>query len=259
MSWEFEEEGYRYEKVADRQNKAKERAQQLKDQGIELAPVVSKGKRIAATFWGQAWNRNLEHYEVYALRLKPGRSYLKNGQVLDLKIDRGCIRALISGVDLYEVEIPIKPLDEERWEELKRLCMGRIGSVVELLRGNLPTEVMELVTAEGLGLFPEPNEIRFICSCPDYAEPCEHAAAAAYGVGVRLDEKPELLFLLRGVDHMHLVEEAGARVSEWAEEATQECDLKASQLAGIFGIELEETDSSDVNWEFNEENNEHGR
>src|SRR5207249_2482588 len=103
----------------------------------------------------------------------------------------------------------IKPVAPELWSEIKQECAGQIGSLIELLQGKLSQRVMEIITRSGNGLFPKPAEIELDCSCPDWADMCKHVAAALYGVGARLDEKPELLFALRQVDHLELISQAG--------------------------------------------------
>lgn len=223
--------------AADKRKRAEAQAEKLTAKGELLEPVMGKGVKIASTFWGQAWNRNLESYQHYEHRLPRGRSHLKHGAVIDLKIKKGFVNALVSGEALHEVRIAMKPLETERWEELKKLCSGQITSLVSLLQGKLPDAVMAAVTAPDTGLFPEPGDIRFVCSCLDDADLCEHAAAAAYGVGARLDEKPELLFLLRGVDHTELLEGASAAVLE--QSGTSDAGDDLGDLSDIFGIDLE--------------------
>lgn len=223
--------------VADKRKRAEAQAKRLIEGGELLEPAVGKGVKIASTFWGQAWNRNLESYQHYEHRLPRGRSCLKNGAVIDLKINKGRVTALVSDVELYEVKIVIKPLETDRWEALKKRCSGQITSLISLLQGKLPDTLMTAVTALDTGLFPEPCDIRFVCTCLDDADLCEHAAAAAYGVGARLDEKPELLFLLRGVDHTELLEGARAAVLEQSEASDSGDDF--GDISDIFGIELD--------------------
>jgi uncharacterized Zn finger protein len=239
MSWEnYDDEYPAYESVAAKKAKAEKLAKKLAAKGEKLEPAVVKGTKIASTFWGQAWNRNLESYQHYENRLPRGRSYVKHGAVIDLKVEEGLIKALVSGSSLYEVNIHIQPLNPTRWKELKTECSGQITSLVGLLQGKLPASVMAAVTHHDTGLFPEPKDIRFDCSCPDYADLCKHSAAAAYGVGARLDEKPELLFLLRGVDHTELIAGAGDAVIAQSDAADVGAGL--GDLSDIFGIELDE-------------------
>ena len=102
---------------------------------------------------------------------------------------------------------------------------------------------MELVTRKDGGLFPAPNEISFLCSCPDGAVMCKHIAAVLYGVGVRLEKKPELIFELRGVDHTELVGGAAEAVPRLADGTTGRDKgrkvVKGADLSALFGIELE--------------------
>lgn len=223
--------------VADKRRRAEAQAEKLIVKGELLEPAAGKGVKIAGTFWGQAWNRNLESYQLYEHRLPRGRSCLKQGAVIDLKIKKGLVTALVSGEALYEVRITMKALEADRWEALKRTCSGQITSLVSLLQGKLPETVMAAVTEPDTGLFPEPSDIRFVCTCLDDADLCEHAAAAAYGVGARLDERPELLFLLRGVDHTELLEGASDALLEQSKASDSGDDL--GDLSDIFGIELE--------------------
>lgn len=120
---------------------------------------------------------------------------------------------------------------------MKRACAGKLGSLVELLQGRLSQPVMELVTRQDGGLFPQPSEIEIECSCPDWAGLCKHAAAVLYGVGIRLDEQPELLFKLRKVDHLELINEA-AVAPPVTKASRRRKAIAESDLGEVFGIEL---------------------
>ena len=189
-----------YVTVAMRRRGAAATIAKLERSGRVISPVVVEGRAIAGTFWGAAWCKNLEAYSDYANRLPRGRTYARNGSVIDLQIERGRVQALVSGSTLYDVEIDIRPLARKRWTAITSRCAGQIGSLVELLQGTISRGVMEIVTRKGEGLFPAPRDISLRCSCPDWATMCKHVAAVLYGVGARLDTRPELLFELRGVD-----------------------------------------------------------
>lgn len=221
--------------VGERARRAKER---LGEEGREMAPVEPvTGRLITTTFWGKAWCRNLLQYSDYENRMPRGRSYVRHGSVIHLEIEAGKIRALVSGRELYEVEIGIRPLPKKRWEAIRGECAGEIESLVELLEGKPPRRVMEIVTRPGDGLFPAPKEIELGCSCPDWAEMCKHVAAVLYGVGVRLDTDPEQLFRLRSVDPTDLV-------SALAEPAVADEDALADEdLSAMFGIDLDDDDA----------------
>ena len=169
--------------------------------GKILEPVQVQGRNIAKTWWGKAWCDNLERYADYESRLGRGKRYVRNGSVIDLKIQKGKILARVQGSRKtpYKVEIRISPLSEEKCQDILSRCGKKLENLEALLGGNFPDEMKELFQGKG-GLFPEPREISFICSCPDWALMCKHVAAALYGVGARLDENPLLFFELRGID-----------------------------------------------------------
>ena len=227
-----------YVPVAERRAKAQKHAEKMQKKGQSLAPVVIAGRTIAATFWGKAWCENLERYGDYENRIPRGRTYVRNGSVVDLKIGTARVDALVSGTHLYTVGIEIRPLKAEIWKGIKRACTGRIGSLLELLQGKLSREVMEIVTKPKMGLFPEPAEITFRCSCPDWASMCKHVAAVFYGIGARLDREPELLFKLRDLDHLELIAAPGA-ADLTASPTAREKIIAEDDLAGIFGIEID--------------------
>jgi uncharacterized Zn finger protein len=227
-----------YVPVAQRRAQAQREVEKRRKRGETIEPVVIEGRTIAATFWGKAWCDNLESYSDFANRLPRGRTYVRNGSVVDLKINPGEIKATVSGSELYKVKIDITPLSAADWAGIKKRCAGQVGSLVELLQGKLSKSTIEVVTARKDGLFPKPSEIQMECSCPDWAGMCKHIAAVMYGVGARLDHKPELLFLLRKVDHLELIAEAVAEVSTPA--PTKKKTLAKSEVADVFGIELAE-------------------
>ena len=228
-----------YVSVAQRRAKAERKLAQLRKKGRKISPVKLDGRTIAKTFWGKAWCDNLERYSDFANRLPRGRTYVRNGSVVDLQIAPGKVTALVSGSQLYTVEIGIRAVERPHWRKVCKDCSGGIDSLVELLRGRLSRGVMQVITREGTGLFPQPREISLKCSCPDWATMCKHVAATLYGVGARLDERPELLFLLRGVDHLELIGKAAAAPVA-ASKAASDRVLAGADLPGLFGIELEE-------------------
>jgi uncharacterized Zn finger protein len=234
-----------YVSVAQRQAKAAREVAKMSKKGKTISPIKLEGRTIAATFWGKAWCDNLESYSDYENRLPRGRSYVRNGSVVDLQIQPGKVTALVSGSELYTVTVKIETLESACWKSLKAKCAGQIGSLVELLQGKLSKSVMELVTERETGLFPKPKEISIKCSCPDWAGLCKHSAAVLYGVGARLDRKPELFFQLRKVDHLELVEAAVAAPVTKDRGRSDKRMIATSDLADVFGIELVEPTNSD--------------
>jgi uncharacterized Zn finger protein len=227
-----------YVPIAARRQRAARQLSQLTKKGHAASPVVIDGRKIARTFWGEAWCENLERYSDFANRLPRGRTYVRNGSVVDLRIAPGTVTALVSGSDVYEIKMKVAAVSAARWRAICRDCAGAIDSVVELLQGRLSQAVMTRMCQPKTGLFPSPKEITFGCSCPDWASMCKHIAAVLYGVGARLDERPELLFLLRHVDQQDLVATAGADFSQ-KKKARAGKVLDRSDLSEIFGIEVD--------------------
>lgn len=227
-----------YVPVAERRRRAASEAARRRKKGGALAPVLPTGPSIARTFWGKAWCDNLERYSDYANRLPRGRTYVRNGSVIDLRITAGEITALVSGSSVYEVSTHITALAPQHWESLCSDCAGAIDSLVELLQARFSKAVMERMCRQDSGLFPSPREIRFNCSCPDWADMCKHVAAVLYGVGARLDRQPELLFQLRNVDHTALIATAGSEPALGRQAPVSARVLDAPDLSVLFGIEI---------------------
>jgi uncharacterized Zn finger protein len=238
MGWYSHYNWRPYVSVAERRRRAAKKIAKMKKAGRQISPVEIAGRKIATTFWGEAWCKNLEAYSDYSNRLPRGRTYVRNGSVMDLQIEVGRVRALVSGSEIYEVDIKIKPMAKKRWTDIKGKCAGQIDSLIELLRGSISKGVMEIVTRKGEGLFPSPREISLNCSCPDWATMCKHVAATLYGVGARLDHKPGLLFTLRGVDPTEMVEAAVDQPPTLRKSGKGRI-LKTDELSSVFGIDID--------------------
>lgn len=213
---------------------------------MNIQPVEIEGRKIVRTFWGEAWCDHLESFSDYDNRLPRGRAYVRNGSVCHLEIAKGDITAMVSGSELYHVKIAIKTLPKKKWGDVKRRCAGQIGSLLELLQGRLSKSVMTIVTDRQKGLFPLPGEIGLTCSCPDWAVMCKHVAAVLYGVGARLDERPELLFLLRGVDHEELISAEADVAAATMQRKGGRRRIADDALADVFGIEMAAEDVPSV-------------
>lgn len=217
-------------KAADLQKLAQQRLAGLQAAGDELHPVINTSRKLARTFWGSAWMKQLAHCESGGMCLAPGRTLLRHGCVLDLRITPGCITALVSAEELYEVELLISPLEEEQLNALSQACSNHINSLLALLKGDTTPDVLQQLCHPDHGLLPTPQDWRMRCTCPDWAEPCPHAAAAIYAAGCLIDENPELLFTLRSMDAAVLLQKP-----------TAPAPLDTKKLADIFGIDIIET------------------
>jgi len=238
-----------YISKADKIRRAEKAIAKLrKKKGVIIEPVIVRDGKIARTWWGKSWNQNLERYADYSNRVPRGRSYVRHGSVLDLKIGPNTITALVSGSHStpYSIKITIKPLEKKIEKELMTASRASLDSMQSLLSGEFPTDLKDAFFKQGTGLFPTPKEIKLDCSCPDWAEMCKHVAAALYGVSVRLDEKPELFFVLRGIKVDDFVGKIVKRESEKmlkraAKKSDRALDADAADLSELFGIEVEPT------------------
>ncbi|MFT4563212.1 MAG: putative Zn finger protein/DNA-binding XRE family transcriptional regulator [Gammaproteobacteria bacterium] len=228
-----------YVPVAQRRASAMRKIKRLRSTGVEIEPIEIRGTKIANTFWGVAWCKHLEQFSDYDNRLPRGRTYVRNGSVVHLALKQGNVEAIVAGSELYHVNIRMAPLTSAKWKHVRKQCAGQIGSMLELLQGQLSNEIMRIVTDPNQGLFPQPSDIKLHCDCPDSAEMCKHVAAVLYGVGARLDEKPELLFMLRKVDHEALI---GAELDmQVATTGTGKRRRLANQdLSSVFGVEIDD-------------------
>jgi len=200
-------EQYRYKPKVPKNPTAQ--IEKLRKKNPDIKPVFIEGK-LAKTWWAQAWNRNLESYADFSNRIGRGRSYVRSGAVIDLSILSGEVRALVQGsrVKPYDVVVMINPLLQKDWDNITKQCSRKIANLDDLASGKFPLELMELFTSKGKGLFPSPREIKFSCSCPDWASMCKHVAATLYGIGARFDEDPTLFFTLRDIEFSELLKKS---------------------------------------------------
>ena len=224
--------------VAARRVRALKKMEKLRKKGLDIRPVQIEGRKIARTFWGEAWCDQLESFSDYDNRLPRGRTYVRNGSVCHLDVAKAEVNAMVGGSELYTVKVVIKTLPRKKWKAVKNRCAGQIGSLLELLQGRLSKNVMSVVTDRKKGLFPLPGEINMQCSCPDWAVMCKHVAAVLYGVGARLDEEPELLFLLRGADHEELISAEVGVAAAAAGSKGRRRRIADDALEDVFGIEM---------------------
>jgi len=226
-----------YVSVAQRRAKAAKEMKKLVKKGIDIQPIEIEGRKIARTFWGEAWCHHLEKFSDYANRLPRGRTYARNGSVCHLSISKGKIEAIVSGSRLYKINIEITPFSTKKWQKIRKQCAGQVGSMLELLQGRFSDNVMEIVTHQEQGLFPKTSEIKLSCNCPDGAGLCKHLAAVLYGVGARLDHQPELLFLLRNVDQQELIT---AELNTASSGTGKRRRLATTDLSDVFGVDMAE-------------------
>lgn len=222
-----------YVSKAERQEKAKSITSGLRKKGMSVTPVIIEGRTIAKSVWGKAWCDALESHADYENRLPRGRTYVRNGSVFHLAVHENRVEAQVCGSEVYKVTIEFKAFPKEKLQALKTRCSSSVSSLSDLLAGRVPPAVMEMVSEKKTGLFPAPGHMTFKCSCPDWASMCKHVAAVLYGVGARLDKEPEILFTLRGVNHLELVPKL------LSEKKAKTAEVFADdELADVFGVDI---------------------
>ncbi len=232
-----------YVSVAEKRANAKRMLPRLLRKGQQACPVECGGREIASSFWGKAWCDHMESFSDFSNRLPRGRTYVRNGSVCHLEISAGCVDAFVAGSSLYTVKIAISGLKPKQWKSIRGECKGGIGSLVELLSGRISSNVMRIVTDRDSGLFPKPGQMKFSCSCPDWASMCKHVSAVLYGVGARLDMQPDLLFRLRGVNPADLISVGDVAGVAAARPDANARRIDEGRIGEVFGIEVEETPS----------------
>lgn len=165
-------------------------------------PWRAAGKRpFGATWWGRAWVDAIEQRaQLDPNRLPRGRTYARTGAVEGLQVGSGEITAAVQGSRRtpYQVRVRVRAWSDAEWEQVLEALAAQIGHTAALLDGELPPEVADDVRSTGLDLLPGPGEVQPRCSCPDWADPCKHAAAVCYLVADALDADPFVLLALRG-------------------------------------------------------------
>ena len=233
----------KYVSAAEKKQKAAKGLDKLKKKNPDIEPVIIEGRTLAKSWWGKAWNTNLESYADYHSRIERGRSYVRNHTVLDLKITKGRVVAIVQGsrAKPYDVVINIDTLSDEKWEQVTALCNHRIDSLEQLIEGKFPAGLDVLFTDRKYGLFPSPKEIHFDCSCPDWASMCKHVAAVLYGVGARLDKDPTLFFAIRNVDSHALLKKSMALKLESMLTNASKKSMRAipeEDISDLFGLQI---------------------
>lgn len=230
-----------YVTVAEKKARAKAALIKLSKTNPDLEPIIIEGRTLAKSWWGRAWNTNLESYADYSNRVGRGKSYVRCNAVLDLKISAGRVAAKVQGsrAKPYDTLIKIDTLSDTKWQRILELCNRRIESLEQLMDGKFPEELKLLFTDHSYAMFPSPQEIHFDCSCPDYATMCKHVAAVLYGVGTRLDQDALLFFELRDVDGNRLIRKTmQQRIKSMLENAGSKSprQIAAQDIGDIFGL-----------------------
>jgi uncharacterized Zn finger protein len=161
----------------------------------------SKKGQFGQSWWAKRWIAVLEGFDIGA-RLGRGRSYARNGQVLEINIGKGLVRAKVQGsrAKPYEITIQARTIAARDWEKLAKALASQAIFAAKLLAGEMPRDIEKAFEGAGLSLFPaQLGDLQTKCSCPDWSNPCKHIAAVYYLLGEEFDRDPFLIFALRGL------------------------------------------------------------
>jgi uncharacterized Zn finger protein len=174
------------------------------------------------TWWGQAWLDALEGRAVHdPNRLPRGRTYARQSRAEDLAIEPGRVKAWVQGSrpDPYEVLLQVRQFRDDEWECVLDAIAAKAAHAAALLDGELDPGIVADAEAVEVDILPRSGDLRTACDCPDWAEPCKHAAAVCYLVADALDHDPFVVFLLRGMDRNAVIDAIRARRSAGTDEA----------------------------------------
>jgi uncharacterized Zn finger protein len=180
------------------------------DDGLELR---SRRGAIGESWWSRRFLSAVESI-LTGGRLTRGRTYARQGQVIDLGIGAGLVVAQVQGTRRtpYGVQITMPAASDERWAAIVETLAGQAGYAARLLAGELPHEIEDVFAEAGVALFPERgSHLITSCTCPDWATPCKHAAAVCYLMAEAFDDDPFLLLAFRGREREALLAELRAR------------------------------------------------
>lgn len=234
----------KYVSVAEKKARNERKIKTLEKKIDDLEPIRIKGRKIAKTWWGEAWNNNLEIYADYSNRLSRGRSYVRQGAIADLKIEYGRVDALVIGSkrNPYNIEITVDALEDQKYKDLIKKIEGKLSSLEDLIKGKFPKALEEIFVSSENNLFPKSDEIHLYCDCPDYATMCKHVVATLYGVGAKLDENPLLFFKLRNIDVDDLIsstiEKTSKKLMDQSENESERI-IEDSDMMDLFNIDLD--------------------
>jgi uncharacterized Zn finger protein len=201
-----------------------------------------KAKNVRGAFgtswWAKRWIAVLETFG-WGGRLTRGRSYARQGQVLNIDLAIGRVNARVQGsrATPYKVKLEIPPLADEQWERAINAMAEQAIFAAKLLAGEMPQNIEEAFTAAGVALLPQnAHDIATNCSCPDFANPCKHIAAVYYLLGERFDEDPFLIFHLRGRTREQIIDALRARRASATDDTIEEQAVTAEPVPALADL-----------------------
>ncbi|MFB2771151.1 SWIM zinc finger family protein [Pelatocladus sp. BLCC-F211] len=162
--------------------------------------MTSYTLQASREWWSQRWLELLDSYR-FKKRLERGRNYARQGNVLSIEFESAKVLAKVQGSEPepYTVSLSLDSFSDEEWGYVVETMSQKAIFAAKLLAGEMPQNIEEVFTANGISLFPFTlSDVHSRCSCPDKANPCKHIAAVYYQLGDRFSEDPFVLFQLRG-------------------------------------------------------------
>ncbi|XHX77389.1 MAG: SWIM zinc finger family protein [Stenomitos frigidus ULC029] len=208
-------------------------------------------------WWAQRWIDVLESFG-WVRRLARARTYAREGNVLSIDFKGAKVAARVQGTapDPYKVSLSLDPFEDDQWGYVIESMAQRAIFSAKLLAGEMPQNIEEVFTANGLSLFPFTKfDIHSKCSCPDPANPCKHIGAVYYLLGDRFSEDPFVLFQLRGrakeqiIEALRQIRSAGSSNSGIAETSEDSADVSPAEPTVGLGVPL----AIDQFWHYTEQ------
>jgi uncharacterized Zn finger protein len=200
-------------------------------------------------WWSQQWLDLLDSYR-FKKRLERARNYARQGNVLSIEFQGAKVLARVQGseVEPYKVSLYLEPFSDEQWGYVIETMSQKAIFAAKLLAGEMPQNIAEVFTANGLSLFPFTlGDVRSKCSCPDKANPCKHIGAVYYQLGDRFSEDPFVLFQLRGRTKEQILSDLRQLRSGKIEAVTPETpDVQQSIPDNKYSVKI------DSFWQYNE-------
>ncbi|MBD2413476.1 hypothetical protein FACHB389_33595 [Nostoc calcicola FACHB-389] len=200
-------------------------------------------------WWSQQWLDLLDSYR-FKKRLERARNYARQGNVLSIEFKGAKVLAKVQGseVEPYKVSLSLEPFSDEQWGYVIETMSQKAIFAAKLLAGEMPQNIAEVFTANGLSLFPFTlSDVHSKCSCPDKANPCKHIGAIYYQLGDRFSEDPFVLFQLRGRTKEQIISDLRQLRSGKIQANTSETpDVQQSIPDNKYSVKI------DSFWQYNE-------
>ncbi|MFB2880722.1 SWIM zinc finger family protein [Floridanema aerugineum] len=212
------------------------------DPGMQRVTKEDNTSISGREWWVERWLELLDKYR-FKKRLERARIYARQGNVLSIDFQDQKVFAKVQGTEPepYQLSIFLEPFTDEEWDYVIETMSKKAIFSAKLLAGEMPKNIEEVFTANGLSLFPFTLEdVRSRCSCPDKANPCKHIGAVYYLLGDRFGEDPFVLFQLRGRNKAQIIEALRKFRSKGKEEqGDKETDIPVNQKVQ-YHLKIEE-------------------